>query len=302
MLREHLGPDFPFGECDRLYAEHREDLLAQGIPLKSGALELLDFLAQRGLPAAVATSATRHAAELHLGRSGLRTRLPVVVTRDDVEHGKPHPDLFLQAAGSLGVPPGRCLAVEELVQRDTRGACGRHDGRDGAGSADADAGDPRTLRRDRCRPSRGPAPYFGSLNAACRRPSSRQGGHLHRVGHRAAQMEFQYSACGDHVRRYRQRRCPIGPSEQPNAQALRLVPTVDQNRVVHRNVAQSTGGLETYALDGDAQLPLVIPPWPIRGRRAGAGDNPNSVRAARQCEHVHAVFGADGPDCSATGQ
>jgi HAD superfamily hydrolase (TIGR01509 family) len=113
MLQEHLGPDFPFTECDRLYAEHREDLLAQGIPLKPGALELLDFLAQRGLPAAVATSASRHAAELHLGRSGLRTRLPVVVTRDDVEHGKPHPDLFLQAAGLLGVPPGRCLAVED---------------------------------------------------------------------------------------------------------------------------------------------------------------------------------------------
>jgi HAD superfamily hydrolase (TIGR01509 family) len=113
MLREHLGPDFPFNECDRLYAEHREDLLAEGIALKSGALELLDFLALRGLPAAVATSATRHAAELQLGRSGLRARLPVVVTRDDVALGKPHPDLFLKAAGAIGVAPERCLAVED---------------------------------------------------------------------------------------------------------------------------------------------------------------------------------------------
>jgi HAD superfamily hydrolase (TIGR01509 family) len=113
MLREHLGPDFPFGECDRLYAEHREDLLAQGIPLKSGALELLDFLALRGLPTAVATSANRQAAELHLGRSGLRARLRVLVTRDDVEHGKPHPDLFLLAARAIGVAPERCLAVED---------------------------------------------------------------------------------------------------------------------------------------------------------------------------------------------
>ncbi len=113
MLQDHLGPGFPFSECDRLYAEHREALLAAGILLKAGALELLDFLAERGLPAAVATSANRHAAELHLGRSGLRARLPVVVTRDDVVYGKPHPDLFLEAARAIGVPPMRCLAVED---------------------------------------------------------------------------------------------------------------------------------------------------------------------------------------------
>jgi HAD superfamily hydrolase (TIGR01509 family) len=113
MLREHLGPDFPFSACDRLYAEHREVLLAEGIPLKPGAQELLDFLSLRGLPAAVATSANRHAAELQLGRSGLRARLPIVVTRDDVAHGKPHPDLFLKAAEAIGAAPERCLAVED---------------------------------------------------------------------------------------------------------------------------------------------------------------------------------------------
>ena len=113
MLREHLGPDFPFPECDRLYAEHREALLVEGIRLKPGALELLDFLALRDLPAAVATSASRLAAELHLGRSGLRARLPIVVTRDDVARGKPHPDLFLRAAAAIGVAPEHCLAVED---------------------------------------------------------------------------------------------------------------------------------------------------------------------------------------------
>jgi HAD superfamily hydrolase (TIGR01509 family) len=113
MLRDHLGPDFPFAACDGLYAEHREGLLAAGIPLKQGALELLDYLALHGLPSAVATSAARHAAELHLGRSGLRTLLPIVVTRDDVARGKPHPDLFLAAARAIGIPPARCLAVED---------------------------------------------------------------------------------------------------------------------------------------------------------------------------------------------
>jgi beta-phosphoglucomutase-like phosphatase (HAD superfamily) len=43
----------------------------------------------------------------------LRARLPVVVTRDDVVRGKPHPDLFLKAAWAIGIPPERCLAVED---------------------------------------------------------------------------------------------------------------------------------------------------------------------------------------------
>jgi HAD superfamily hydrolase (TIGR01509 family) len=113
ILREHLGPAFPFAEYDRLYAEHCAQLLAEGIRLKAGVPELLDHLERQALPMAVATSASRRAAALHLGRSGLGARLSVVVTRDDVARGKPHPDLFLEAARRVGVMPERCLAVED---------------------------------------------------------------------------------------------------------------------------------------------------------------------------------------------
>lgn len=115
MLRGHLGPDFPFAECDRLYAQHRDRALLVSVPLKPGAVELLEALGRHGLQVAVATSASRRAAELHLGRSGLRARLPVVVTRDDVARGKPYPDPFLRAAELLGVPPDECLAVEDSL-------------------------------------------------------------------------------------------------------------------------------------------------------------------------------------------
>jgi len=113
MLVAHLGPGFPFAEFDRRYEDIRNSALATEVPLKPGALELLDALAHRGLGVAVATSASRRAAELHLGLSGLRAHLPVVVTRDDVVRGKPHPDAYLRAAELLGVPPERCLAVED---------------------------------------------------------------------------------------------------------------------------------------------------------------------------------------------
>jgi HAD superfamily hydrolase (TIGR01509 family) len=115
MLREHLGPDFPFADYDRQYSQNRDQALSAGVPLKTGAAELLDALTLRGLKMAVATSASRHAADLHLGRSGLGQRLRVVVTRDDVARGKPYPDLFLRAAELLGVPPDECLAVEDSL-------------------------------------------------------------------------------------------------------------------------------------------------------------------------------------------
>ena len=113
ILIAHLGPDFSIAEFDRHYEQHRDNALAAGVPLKPGALELLDMLARCNLRVAVATSASRRTAELHLGRSGLRAHLPIVVTRDDVARGKPHPDVYLRAAELLAVPAQNCLAVED---------------------------------------------------------------------------------------------------------------------------------------------------------------------------------------------
>src|SRR5215469_16699612 len=105
MLCEHLGPAFPFAEFDRLYGDYIDRALAEAIPLKAGVTRLMDMLGQLGLKMAVATSARRQSAERQLARSGLRSHLPVVVTRDDVARGKPYPDVFLRAAELLAVPP-----------------------------------------------------------------------------------------------------------------------------------------------------------------------------------------------------
>lgn len=113
MLRAHLGPDFPFEAFDGAYRTHRDALLAEGVPLKPGAVELLDHLQARGLKIALATSASRQTAETHLARSGLRGRFEIVVTRNDVDRGKPHPDPFLLAARHLGLPPANCIVVED---------------------------------------------------------------------------------------------------------------------------------------------------------------------------------------------
>ena len=61
---------------------------------------------------AVATSGTRAVATARMAAAGL-VRPRVVLTADDVEHGKPAPDLFLAAARQLGVDPAECLVVED---------------------------------------------------------------------------------------------------------------------------------------------------------------------------------------------
>jgi beta-phosphoglucomutase family hydrolase len=64
-------------------------------------------------PVAVASGGPRPVVRAVLERSGLAGLFPVVVTADDVEHGKPSPDMFLLAARRMGVAPERCLVFED---------------------------------------------------------------------------------------------------------------------------------------------------------------------------------------------
>ena len=82
-------------------------------PLKEGAVALLDTVAQLGLPMAIATSSgTVHALE-KLREAGLLQRFKAVIGADQVTRPKPDPEVYLKAAGSLGVDPRACLAVED---------------------------------------------------------------------------------------------------------------------------------------------------------------------------------------------
>jgi HAD superfamily hydrolase (TIGR01509 family) len=112
-IREHFGRGFPL---ERYLAEERVQvdlLLAEGIALKTGVVEILDHLDQVGLPRAVATSSSRRSARKHLGHNGIFERFHAIVAREDVERHKPHPDPFLKAAELMQVEPILCLALED---------------------------------------------------------------------------------------------------------------------------------------------------------------------------------------------
>jgi len=75
------------------------------------AVEALADLRERGVPVAVASSSVRERLDRTLARAGLS--FAVSVAGDEVEHGKPAPDMFLLAAARLGVEPARCVVVED---------------------------------------------------------------------------------------------------------------------------------------------------------------------------------------------
>lgn len=114
VIRTRLGDGFPLHAFRLGWNQHwRAIAETGGIPLKLGLLELLDLLEARQIPKAVATSSTQAEAEYSLTITRLRARFPVVVSGDQVVHGKPAPDIFLAAATALYVDPARCTAFED---------------------------------------------------------------------------------------------------------------------------------------------------------------------------------------------
>lgn len=113
VLREGLGHLVDPAEFRRLWDDRYAEITTRPIPLKTGASELLSTLAQRGIPAAVATSTRTAQAERHLRHTGILDAFATVIGGDQVERGKPHPDIYLKAVAALGAVPAVCLALED---------------------------------------------------------------------------------------------------------------------------------------------------------------------------------------------
>jgi HAD superfamily hydrolase (TIGR01509 family) len=103
----------PLDELVVAYDAMRLEALRGNVVAMPGAVALLDWAAAKGLPRALATSSFRGHAEVSLAEAALMGRFDVEVTGDEVERGKPAPDLFLLAAERLGVPPESCVVFED---------------------------------------------------------------------------------------------------------------------------------------------------------------------------------------------
>jgi HAD superfamily hydrolase (TIGR01549 family) len=115
LLRE-TGVDLDDAEIERVQRLHAERYREQADTVRPlpGASELLARLTDREVPWAIATSGRRETAESAFASLGLTADAPIV-TRDMVRFAKPDPDLFLAAAGLLGVDPRHTMVVGDSV-------------------------------------------------------------------------------------------------------------------------------------------------------------------------------------------
>jgi HAD superfamily hydrolase (TIGR01509 family) len=95
------------------YSARLFDLIDTELVPFEDALETVRGLAARGVALAVASSSPRARLDRTLARAGLAETFPVSVAGDEIQHGKPAPDMFLAAAERLGIAPGRCAVIED---------------------------------------------------------------------------------------------------------------------------------------------------------------------------------------------
>lgn len=100
-------------QLQRFHAEAYQRQIAQVRPLR-GALEILAFLSKQGVPWAIATSGRSDFAHQTLELLELSPEVPVI-TRDQVQHAKPDPDLFLAAAERLATDIRKAVVVGDSV-------------------------------------------------------------------------------------------------------------------------------------------------------------------------------------------
>ena len=114
LLDRHLEPA-EAAALARRKREHYTRLAARGMLPVAGAPAFVAMLVSLGVPRAVATSATRADVDAMLTDIGVRAHFDVVVSADDVQWGKPNPEVYLRAAAGLGRTPAGCLVFEDAV-------------------------------------------------------------------------------------------------------------------------------------------------------------------------------------------
>lgn len=110
LIERRLGAPLPDGFTER-YRERQSAALAAGVEPVDGVVEALERIP---VATCVASNGPPEKMRVTLGRTGLLQRFEGrVFSAEEVERGKPAPDLFLHAAASMRRAPSRCLVVED---------------------------------------------------------------------------------------------------------------------------------------------------------------------------------------------
>ncbi len=111
-LHDELGVDLDVEEINREVVRRMERHYREHLPLLPGAVKVVRELS-RHWPLALASSANREIIDLALDAAGLTDAFRATVSSEEVERGKPAPDVYLEAARRIEVQADRCVAVED---------------------------------------------------------------------------------------------------------------------------------------------------------------------------------------------
>lgn len=113
-LESYFGPGVSRAQMRDKRVELMDAYVAEhGIEPKAGIYELLAFLKERGIRAAITTSSPLERVRRYLDRLELTHFFDCLCSGHEVPHGKPEPDIYLYGAASVGLEPGECLAIED---------------------------------------------------------------------------------------------------------------------------------------------------------------------------------------------
>jgi HAD superfamily hydrolase (TIGR01509 family) len=111
-MHDELGLDDPPEELNRLVVERMQERYRERLPLIDGAVDAVRRIGERW-PLGLASSSNRELIDLALELMGVADLFRVTVSSEEVERGKPAPDVYLEAVSRLGVAPERAVAVED---------------------------------------------------------------------------------------------------------------------------------------------------------------------------------------------
>ena len=113
-FRNTIAKDFP---CEEFAKQARiwfyKIVNEEGLPMKNGARELLEYGKVNGYRMAIATSSRREYALKNLKAAKIYDFFDAGVFGDMVQHAKPDPEIYLKACDSIGAAPANCIALED---------------------------------------------------------------------------------------------------------------------------------------------------------------------------------------------
>lgn len=113
FLQKLGSPELVKQFIDLSYKTVDEIIQDQGVAVKPGLVELLDYCDERGINRVIASSNFRAMVEDFMQSTGLKPRFNQIVSGDEVTHGKPHPEIFLKALDKLAIPAPSALVLED---------------------------------------------------------------------------------------------------------------------------------------------------------------------------------------------